>query len=228
MSPCPGTCNAQWRKAEREGVSDHELISREGEPIWCGGCSLNIASALRALPEDTAMVYLEMQYGTPKTHERVSGSKSRPLHGKETLARLIEDVHGVLTGWEDDTRERRNYSPRKTRRQGVQIEYSTRFLFGHLSWILERHPYREATRAFGWEITGLHKRILKVTHNDEPSGVPKRCVGVRCPRCTWKALISELDSSKQPTGYVVCENCGRLLNEEEYHVAVTASLKAMR
>lgn len=231
VSPCPGMCNAQWRKAEAarvEGVAEHELIPRPGEPVWCEGCSLNIASALRHLPEDVARVFLEMQNGSPKGHERVSGSRSRPLHAKESLARFIEEIHGVLTGWEDDTRELRRYSPRQVRRQAVQIDYSARFLLGQLDWILGRHPYAEATKAFGWEITGLHRKALKVTQNDDPSGIPTRCPGVRCPRCTWKALVRELDSEKQPTAYVLCENCGRLLNEGEYRTAVTTSLRAVR
>jgi predicted RNA-binding Zn-ribbon protein involved in translation (DUF1610 family) len=209
-------------------VEGYEFTAREGEPVWCGVCSGNIASALRSMPYDAALVVCEMDYGTPAGRERVSGTRGRPLHGKEGLARLIEEIHGVLTGWEDDTRQRRGYSPRKTRRQGVQIEYSTNFLVGQLGWILEKHPYREATTAFGWEVTGLHRKVRKVTKDSDLSAAPQRCVGVRCPRCAWKALVREIDESRQPTGYYACENCGRLLTGEEYRTAVTASLKAVR
>lgn len=179
------------------------------------------------MPYDAALVVCEMDYGSLPPGERVSGSKSRRLHAKEGLARLVEEIYGVLTSWEDDTRDWRRYSPRKTRRQGVQIEHSTGFLLGQLDWLLERHPYREASVAFGFELTGLHRKVRKVTKDTDLSAVPQRCVGVRCPKCSWKALVREIDDVKQITGYVVCENCGRLLNEEEYRLAVTASLKAV-
>jgi ribosomal protein S27E len=133
----------------------------------------------------------------------------------------LDELHGVLVSWEDDTRERRAFKPRTQLRQGVQIESSTRFLLGQLEWIMGRHPYAEATRAFGWEVTSVHAKVQKATQQTDVT--PERCVGVRCPRCNWKALIREVIDHRA-TGYVACQNCGRLLGEAEYHTAVHASL----
>lgn len=180
---------------------------------------------MRSLPRDAALVLVEIQHGTTPTRERVGGTRERPLHMKEGLARLIEELYGVLVDWEDDVRHQRAYRPRGRRPQGVQIESSTRFLLGQFEWIMARHPYVEATRAFGWEMNALHRKVQKFTHQTDVR--PTRCVGVRCPGCGWKALIQEI-RDQQATGYVLCENCSRLLNEAEYRKAVAASLPVGR
>lgn len=221
MSVCPGSCNTQWRLAEKQN-KPHELTPKQGAPVWCPSCSQSIEAALRALPRDAALVVLEMEHGTPRRAERVSGSRERPLHPREGLAEIIDFIHEVLTGWESDVREKRSLTPPAQGRRGKRIEKASRFLIVHLEWILAKHE-PEAAMEFGKEILAAHRRAQKATHNTEPK--IQRCAGVRCPRCTWKALVWEMDENRCLTGFVVCENCKTLLTEGEYREHVKKEAK---
>jgi DNA-directed RNA polymerase subunit RPC12/RpoP len=169
---------------------------------------------------------LEIEHGTNIARERVSGTPGRSLHGKEALARLIEQICGAVGEWEDDVREARAFSPRRPRPQGPQIEHSTRFLLSNFSWTMQEHD-PDASRAFGWEMGMLHNKALKVTHSADEPVKTQRCVGVRCPRCGWKALVWEVHNGES-SGRVLCEHCERLLTKKEYSVQVKASMLHVR
>ena len=223
MNVCPGPCSERWRKAERaylERGTPHDLEPKYGQPIWCESCSRAIRLSLYSLPRDAAYILLEIQYGTTPKRERVSGTPSRSLHAKESLARLIEDISGVLGDWEDDVRDALSLTRRRPRPQGPQIQHSTNFLLSHYGFIMCEHK-SEATEAFGQDIGRLHRKSLKATHALEETK-PQRCVGVRCPGCGWKALVWEARDGA-PTGYVTCEHCDRLLTRKEYLVQVKAA-----
>lgn len=227
MYVCPGPCSHQWRKAEKEKAergTPHDLEPRYGQPVWCETCTRSVRLALYCLPRDAAYVLLEIENGTSAKKERVSGTPSRSLHAKEGLARIIEEISGTLGDWEDDVREARTFTGRRPRRQGPQIEYSTRFLLSNFLWLMQEHD-PEASRAFGWEIGTLHRKAQKATHAfDAPA---KRCVGVRCPGCGWKSLVWEVRDG-EASGYVLCEHCERLLTEKEYRVQVKSSMLHVR
>lgn len=224
MYACPGPCSDRWRKAEKEKAqhgTPHDLEPAYGEPVWCRNCARSIRLSLYCLPRDAAYILLEIQHGTSPQKERVSGTPSRALHAKESLARLIEDIAGALGDWEDDVRYNLSLARRRPRPQGPQIQHSTNFLLSHYGFIMHDHK-PEASEAFGQEIGRLHRKSLKVTHGLEENR-PQRCVGVRCPGCGWKALVWETRDGAA-TGYVACEYCERLLTRKEYHVQVKAAM----
>lgn len=229
--PCCGSCNAPWRSAERkraETGEPHEKTARPGEPVWCGRCTDKIRAQLAALPELAAMLQLEIEHGTTNTSEKVSGSRERPLHERQVPARLIEEIAEILAGWEDDIREHRDLSHRKTGlRQGVTITAAARFLLAHHEWLMASHPALEAVVAFGHEIGYLHRRAQRAVKADDPR--PVTCDGIACPGCDLKTLERELDHAGRETGYTACRNCGRLLTTPEYHQwtkLLTAPVKA--
>lgn len=228
VSACAGPCNSAWRAAEQEKKATgalHDLTPRDGEPVWCAWCARAAQSALRSLPIDAALLAVEIDHGTPKAPERVSGTRERSLHPRDGLARMIEGVAELVTAWEDDVRHWRGFTPRTARPQGPAITRAVRFLDSQFTWVITDHPFREASVAFVHEVTGTHRKVQRAVHGHEQQ--PERCVGVRCPQCGWKALVREVMDGKQ-TGYIACQQCSRLLTESEYSVAVHASAAGLK
>jgi hypothetical protein len=227
---CPGHCNAAWRASQPERAGSGEsspLPPRLGAPVWCSACSRAVESALQALPRDIALLRLEMEHGTARgARERVSGTRPRPLHAKESLSFLADDVYAVLVGWEDDVRDGRQFSARAPRGWGRQVDEAARFLAHHFAWLMEQHPEPGATVEFGREVLALHQRVRRaVQADDQPV---QRCEGVRCPRCLMKALVREQNADRSLTGYVLCQGCGNLLSESEYQDHVKLQAKGTR
>lgn len=228
VSACAGPCNTAWRAAEKEKKTTgalHDLTPRDGEPVWCAWCARTAQSALRSLPTDAALLSVEIDNGTSNAPERVSGSRERPLHPRDGLARMIDDIADLLTTWEDDVRHWRGFTPRTRWVRGRAISNATRFLDVQFAWVITDHPFREASVAFVREVSETHRHVQRVVHAHEQQ--PERCIGVRCPRCGWKALVREVVDGKR-TGYVACQQCSRLLTESEYHIAVHASAAGLK
>lgn len=215
--PCPGSCNARWRRAEEHQAKagePHDVLPRAGEPVWCVRCTGDIRTALGDMPELAARLQLEIENGTDGGGEHVSGSKERPLHQRQIPARLIEEICHSLTEWETNVREFRHLSARRLRRsQGTAISDSTRFLRAHFEWLMESHD-PAATEAFGQEILSLFRRAQRVTKTDDPR--PVACAGVPCRNCDMVALEKELHTDGSETGYIRCRYCPNLLNADEY------------
>jgi hypothetical protein len=226
VSVCPGLCNAQWRTAEAAKVP-HDFVARQGSPIWCEPCSRSIETALRALPQDVALLRVESENGTAPQRERVSGTKPRPIHPRESFTFLAEDIYLTVTGWEDDVREQRRFSPRKARgTQARQTQDAVRFLLSHVHWLMQDHPSTEAVVEFGREVTLLHRRVQKAIKDDD---LPlQRCEGVRCPKCMMKTLVREQHYDKSLTGYILCQGCENLMTKEQYEAHVKREAKGAK
>lgn len=198
-----------------------------GSPVWCEPCARGIESALRAMPQNLAALAVESEHGSSPQRERVSGTKPRPIHPKESFTFLSEELFQVLTLWEEDVREQRRFSPRRARgTQGRQVQEATQFLLAHLEWLLTDHPSDEAIAGFGHEVSALHRRVRKATKADDAP--LRKCEGVRCPKCLLKALVWEQHYDKSLTGYVLCQGCQNLMTEDEYRGWVAREAKGTR
>jgi ribosomal protein L37AE/L43A len=201
--------------------------SRQGDPVWCQPCSAAIATALRATTANLLAVWDEVKNGSPPQREIVSGTKPHPLHPKESLTFLADDIYTILTGWEEDVRDQRRFSERRQRgTRARQSQEAARFLLSHLEWMLGEHPSAEAIVAFGQEIPALDRRIRRATKADDAP--LQRCEGVRCPKCLMKALVREQHYDRSLTGYVLCQGCGNLMSGDEYQAHVSREAKGAK
>lgn len=208
--PCPGTCNTAWRAAEdrkeRRGTT-HTLTPRPGQPVWCPPCVTAIRGALQDTPTLAVLLHMQILRATPAGSEFVSGSRERPLHENETYALAIEELATFLGDWEDTVREQRHLPALRhyTDNHFVTIDNACRFLPAHLTWLLAKHPEREASEGFGLELLALHRRTQGMTKSGDVR--PERCDGVQCPNCDLRALEWEVDANGAATGDVRCRVC---------------------
>lgn len=217
-SPCAGPCNNRWRRAEKQRLANqvpHDLSPRAGAPVWCDPCTRHLRSALADLPELAARLQLEIEHGSARAGEHVSGSRERPIHQHQAASMLIDDIAGIVTDWATVVREDRSLAePGYGRPRGIVITDDTRLLLVHFDWLTAEHPSPEASAAFGSEVGRVHRRAAKLTHTDEVR--PERCDGIPCSRCDLMMLEREVDWQGRATGYVVCRGCETLLNADEY------------
>jgi hypothetical protein len=209
-APCPGACNSAWRAAEdrkeRRGAT-HTLTARAGQPVWCPPCVTAIRGALQDLPKLAVLLHMQILRATAAGSEFVSGSRERPLYENEAYALAVEELATFLGDWEDTVREQRGLEALRhyTGNQFVTIDNACRFLPGHLTWLLARHPDREMSEGFGLDLTALYRRAQGMTKSGDVR--PEHCDGVLCPNCDLRALEWEVDVNGMATGNVRCRVC---------------------
>lgn len=219
--PCPGWHNDAWRYEEPDDPDEHDKGGVPGEPVWCYGCYLKIRSTITFLPHAVRALEVEIEEATDITPERVSGSRARTLHEHQAQALLIDEIHDVLTQWEDDVREQRGLTGRlRDMRQVPGIEAASVFLLAHLDWILTKaletdQPYG-LVRAFVDRTHRLDRRAMRLTHQDEAK--PEECIGVPCKakHCNMRALVRNVDKRGADAGEIKCENCGATMSIGDY------------
>lgn len=223
--PCPGRCNDPWRAAEAVRLQDavpHDLVPIDGEPVWCTACRNKLYYALLGMPYLTVLVQLEVANATPAEAERVSGTGDKPLHDREAYTLLIDTVWSTLTGYEDQVRYERSFSPRPVAvRRGRALQDAAAFLTRQVDWFLTDRPDDDegpdpetgrhtetSARGFADRIAGLERRLQRATHQDERH--PERRPTIPCPSpdCDLMALEYELDWEKKATGLTRCRACG--------------------
>lgn len=216
-NPCPGACNAQWRRAEKQRLDKlvpHGLTARAGDPVFCSPCARFLRSALADLPELAARLQLEVENGSVGGGEHVSGSRERPVHQHQAQTFLIDDIDGILDDWATAVREDRNLASVRPLARGRRITASCRLLLIHFEWLIAEHPSPEASAAFGTDIGRIHRQASKLTHTHDVRAVP--CDGVACRNCDLMTLEHEVDWQGRATGYIACRSCEVLLSAEEY------------
>jgi hypothetical protein len=215
---CPGPCSAAWRRAEAERLANgtpHQLTPRAGNPVWCEPCARHLRSELADFPELAARLLLEVENATTASTEHVSGSRERPIHGREKYVFCIDDIVAVLTYWAEAIREDRDLAPPPARRpRGAAITADTRLLLIHFDWMMAEHPEPAQSTEFGNDVFRLHRHAARLTRTDDVRA--KRCDGIPCRQCDLVTLERELDWQGRATGYVLCRSCGTLLKEDEY------------
>lgn len=219
---CPGRCNDRWRAAEQVHTQDgapHDLVPIDGNPVWCTSCRNRLYYALLGMPYLTVLVQLEVAHATRAEAERVSGTGDAPLHDREAYTLLIDTVWSTLTGYEDQVRYERVFSPRpRAVRRGRALQDAAVFLTRQVDWFLHERPDDDegpdpetgrrtetSARGFADRIAALERRLQRATHQDERR--PEDRPTIPCPDCDLMALEYELDFEKKATGLTRCRAC---------------------
>jgi hypothetical protein len=167
--PCPGSCNASWRKAaaayeadleawlqsaQRAAAAGTEAAEKPvppdarptpGAPLWCGRCRGRINSALAQLDDLQAIVRAGIDGHRPPTGgDRVSGSAKS--HSPDPRVDLLDELLRDLLAWEDDYRDAQGFPTREQRgRAHVTLTRCTAWLGVHLDGLLARtDPYPDS------------------------------------------------------------------------------------
>ena len=231
---CPGRCNAQYRKAReafeqaialydpldstQERPIPPDIQSWPGDPIWCGRCRSTIRQQLDELDyAGCVMAAAADGLRGESGEQRVSGTQEQPSPSPANDD--LEELFGVLTGWEDSYRELMGW--RSAHRRGYLAQVvttTTDWLIAHLDGILARE---EIAVDFGTEVMQWHREIT----GKGKEGARRLRKPMRCPGCGLLTL-----SWVEGERYVKCSNpaCGRLLSLQDYEneVAVKAGQAA--
>jgi len=183
------------------------LTGRAGDPTWCGRCAALVVRALAELDDLAAVLEANSDGHRGQVSEgKVSGGSGTT--SPAPVAELLDELYGMLTAVEDQWRLHRGYATRPARsHRGAHARTVC------VSWLLtEAHAIlrtrSQGSVTFGTTVLRWHRRLQAAGHTrPDPTRLP-----VRCPRCTWRALRRRDDGS----GYVGCEQCGRLMTEAEY------------
>jgi hypothetical protein len=225
-APCPGRCNAPWRRAEEIG-EPHHIEPVPGEPVHCWACFAGAYTQLQQLPTLFESIYLEGLDGTVAklvgTIGRV-GLQAPPWPGQH--ARLFADglSEGILT-LANDVREHMDEPVENPTTDNTSTNRALATLTRHLRWLLAEHPC--ATESHGarsgnpaWQIYTWHRSAEAFCKQDEQR--PEKRIAA-CPRCRdpWMQSMN---------GAVQCTNpdCKNVMMNEEYAAHVDLLVGAAR
>lgn len=217
-TPCPGSCNNAWRRAETALAADgteHTIPATWGQPIHCDRCTTRTRQQLAELPELVAAISLEALNGTPAKTTGTIGRATIATWPGQASRLLTDHIVGGLVTLEDDIRELRRLRHRPGRgAEGREVTGAVRFLTAHLTWALVEHPLAEEVhdRLSGnpaAQIQGWHRAAERFTRRDarlEHHRIP-------CPRCELLTLFRT-----DGDDYIECRNinCQTLLTPGEY------------
>lgn len=217
-TPCPGRCNAPWRRAEEIG-QPHHLEPVPGEPVHCWACYSTAHTQLQQLPALFSSIYLE---GLDGTVAKLVGTIGRVALQHPAWpgqhARLFADSlsEGILI-LANDVREHLDEPVQAGTAGGSSTTRAINTLTMHLRWLLTEHPC--ATESHGgqsgnpaWQIHGWHRSAEAFCKQDEQRPVDRIAA---CPRCGDPWMRSR-------NGVVECTDpgCQRVMSNDEYAVYV--------
>ncbi|MFI0914214.1 hypothetical protein [Streptomyces abikoensis] len=218
-TPCPGTHNNAWRRAENELAdhgTPHDLSPVYGNPLHCPRCSGRAHSELKELPELVVAVWLESLHGSqgPKSGT-IGRSPTAPRWPGESSRLLTDRIIGGLLELEDDIRDLRRLAPRRDSSEGAALTAAVRLIEVHLDWALTEHPaagevHDRLSANPAAQIHAWHTAATRFTRRDDR---PEH-YRIPCPRCELLTLFRDGGDA-----YIECRNiaCGLLLTPEEYH-----------
>lgn len=217
-TPCPGSCNSAWRRAENEltnAGTDHNIPATWGQPVHCDRCTNRARAQLAELPELVAAISLEALCGTAAKTTGTIGRATVAVWPGQASRLLTDHIVGGVLDLEDDIRELRRFRRRPGRgTEGRNVTGGVRFLTAHLSWALTEHPLAEEVhdRLSGnpaAQIQAWHRAAERFTRRD-PRLEHRR---VPCPRCELLTLF-RVDGDD----YIGCRNiaCELLLTPAEF------------
>ena len=224
-SPCPGSCNAAWRRAEEIG-DPHHLQPIPGEPVHCWACYSTAHAQLHQLPALFVSIYLEALHGTRTkttgTIGRVGMNPAWPGQSAKLFADGLIDSMLILA---NDTREQRDERVENRGNDTITVQRCVATLTKHLGWLLTEHPCATDSHDArsgnpAWQIRGWHHSAEAFCKQDEQRA-PRRMVA--CPRCRDPWMRSR-------NGVVECTNpgCRRVMSNDEYAAHVERLVDAAK
>lgn len=213
-TPCPGRCNAAWRRAEELG-EPHTIQPIPGEPVHCWECYATAHTQLAQLPAFFVHIYLEALHGTPtKTVGTIGRASGLHPAWPGQRARLFADglIDSMLV-LANDTREQLGEYVENRGPDRITVERSLATLTRHLRWLLAEHPC--ATDSHGgrsgnpaWQIGSWFRSAEAFCSQDEQR--PRRRLAA-CRRCRGPWLASR-------NGVIECgdPDCKAVMTNDEY------------
>jgi len=221
LPPCPGRCNARWRRAERVSaeevnaaereqrpadvdVVEHRLLPRPGDPVWCEDDAARVVAAVGRLPELVVEV-LAREDG--RLNAGRSDADGRQSSGAAPASPSpAHDVADSVIRW--------------ARMEAEQLLEQVRGWHGDASRVAAAAPTHEDLATSVAALVHFSARWLGDTeHGEEAGGVAlrwetdlERTTGqdllvhrlpVRCPSCQARALTRQ-----DGTDQVDCARCG--------------------
>jgi hypothetical protein len=225
--PCPGPCNAQYRKAREafgEALALYDPLDSAqsrplppdtqpwpGDPIWCGRCTARIRQCLSELDEAAAIMLAAADGHRPQSGEqRVAGSREDPT--ASPAGDDLEELGRMLTAWEDIYRSMKGWSsPPRRGFLASQVTSCASWLMLQLDGIL---CAPDICADFGTEIMQWHREIA----GKGKAGARTLRKPLRCPSC--KTLLMYWTEGEEA---VQCRNreCGRIMLYAEYEAEVS-------
>lgn len=236
-TPCPGTCNSAWRRAEElleANGTEHHLTPAWGRPTQCGGCLERARQQLAELPELIAAVHLEALYGTRAAGIAVRvQSSSTPTWPGHASRMLLELILGEMEELVADVLVRRGIWRDDVEFDGAGITEGVRFtnaigtLAVHLDWMMQHHPAAIEPHDHGnanpaGQIRGWYGAAQRFTKAHQQYDVRRPAP---CPRCFGPYLAESRDLrlvGDRP--YIECRDpdCQLILTGAEYDSHVKA------
>jgi hypothetical protein len=236
-TPCPGSCNSAWRRAEElleTNGTEHHLTPAWGWPTQCDSCLERARQQLAELPALIAAVHLEAVYGTHSAgvaiRTRSSDAPAWPGQASRMLTELLlaeieELVADVLVRrgiWQDGAEpERAGLS------EGVRFTRGIATLAAHLDWMMQYHPaaaepHDRGNANPGGQIRSWYSAAQRFTKAHQQHDVRRP---VPCPRCFGPYLAESRDLrlvGDRP--YIECRDpdCQLILTGAEYDAHVKA------
>lgn len=225
--PCPGTCNATWRKAEAayqaalaemrarlergeapEVPEPHGIEADSGEPIWCGSCRDVTRADIARLPSLAVAVAIRVdgRLVAQIRAERVGTPGGSP--SGSPAWDTFDEVCQWACGWEDAVRAqlRRPAAalPSWTATRGRALSAAARFLDG---WHAQILADPDIALDFGHELHDLVRRI------ERAAGLDSSVTKLRAP-CRKCDLVGY--ERKDGSETVECRHCHDRMTMDHY------------
>jgi hypothetical protein len=222
-SACPGACNRRHRAAQdayqaalaaydpldpdQSRPPPPELRPWPGEPVWCARCAARVSRELAELDDLAALLSASGDGYGQEGGQRVSGSPATA--GPSPAAEDLDELAGVLAGWEDAYRGAMGWGSGARRGDlASRLTTSVAWLGTHLTRVL---AHEGIGPDFGTEVGEWHRRLSRLAK----AGKRTLRKPLRCPGCGLLTLMWE-----EGEDTVACAGCGRVLTYSEYEVLV--------
>lgn len=240
-TPCPGTCNTAWRRAEtllEETGADHHFTPAWGRPVQCDACTDRARQQLAEIPELLAAAHLEALHATrsPSTATIGSRSSDKPAWPGQAARMLVEAVLQGMEDLEADVLVQRGIwasdvePDRAGITEGRRITDVVHILDAQLDWMMQHHPaagepHDRGNANPGGQIRGWHGMAQRFVKAHPQHDVRKLAP---CPRCKGPYLAESRDLRLvDDRPYIECRDpdCQRILTGAEYddHVKALAT-----
>lgn len=230
-TPCPGSCNNAWRRAEEAAAdtgTEHHIKPAWGEPTQCHGCVEATRTQLLELPALLIAVLDEALDGTPTRLTGTIGRISIVTWPGEACRLFVDRIVEGMTILQADILTlhdvrgvQREPLPTIAPNEGRHIAAIAGSLAAHWDWAMQHHPaagesYGRGNANPGSQVAGWHHALQRFTKQDEQRDVKRLAP---CPRCHGPYLFESRELrlvDDEP--YIECRDpdCRRIMTSAEY------------